>query len=283
MPRREILTYQELERICSILVEMGVEKIRVTGGEPLVRKGILYLLRRLRALPGLGELCLTTNGVMLEEMASELKGAGVDRINVSLDSLDEGVYEAITSRPYLSRVLKGIFRAMEVGFVPLKINVVVMKGENHREIPDFLELARDDAINVRFIEFMPFGARGEGFFPVNSMMEIVMDRYSLVPVGPGSGPARDYRIPGFRGWVSFISPVSHPFCYECNRLRITAGGELRPCLLSSRAVDLKGPLRRGVSREELEALIREAVRQKPQGHSLGKGHESLGAMVGIGG
>ncbi len=284
VPRSQILTYQEIEKICRVLVSLGVEKIRVTGGEPLIRRNVAHLLKRLRSIPGLKELCITTNGVLLDEMAPLLKRAGIDRINVSLDSLDDEVYARITGFPHLPRVLKGIEKALEAGFSPLKVNMVVLKGINHGEVLDFVDLALEAPINVRFIEFMPFKGSGERdlFYPMERVMEVIASKYSMVPVG-SRGPARDYLLEGGRGQVSFISPVTHPFCGSCNRLRITALGEVRPCLLSDGVVGLREALRGGATQEDLEALILKAVAMKPGGHGLTQGTRPERFMACIGG
>lgn len=285
VPRHEILTFQEIELLCRLLVDMGIEKIRVTGGEPLIRKGILSLLKKLREISGIKELCLTTNGVLLAEVAEQLKKVGVDRINVSLDSLDNKRFKEITSYPYLDKVLQGVLAAMKAGFTPLKINMVVMKGINQHEILDFVELAKEEPINVRFIEYMPFGdTRREGtFVPAKAVIETIKQRYQPEPMGETPAPARDYRIKGFKGWVSLISPVSEPFCKRCNRLRITAKGDLRLCLLQAEVVDLKTVLRRETDKTKLAMLIKKALKRKPPAHRLELYSHHLDTMANIGG
>ena len=284
LPRSEILTYGELEILCKILIEHGIEKIRITGGEPLVRKGLCTLLKKLKGIGRLKELCLTTNGVLLKEMVHELRSSGIDRINISLDSLDSRVYQSITSYPYLHKVLEGISAALEEGLAPLKINVVVMRGTNHEEIADFVEMARENPINVRFIEHMPFGTKDNAlFYPAEEILRSISRKYQIIPKIPSSPTAMDYHVEGFRGWVSIIAPISKPFCNYCNRLRITAKGELRLCLLDPKVIDLKGPLREGWSTQKLSKLIREAVAQKPERHTIKNLGEHFYTMVHIGG
>jgi cyclic pyranopterin phosphate synthase len=268
IPRSEILNYSEIEHICRLLTKMGIKKIRITGGEPLIRKDMILLIQNLRKIPELNELCLTTNGVLLSEMAESLKKAGVNRINVSLDTLNPQKYQAITSRPLLHQVLKGISAALRAGFSPLKLNVVVMKGINHLEMRDFIELAREKPLNIRFIEYMPFGtlSLAEATIPFSEMMESITALYELKPIpSPTSGtagPAKDFHIKGFKGLVSFITPVTQPFCHKCNRLRITAQGDLKPCLLSAQGMNLKEALRNGTPTESMKALILKTLATK---------------------
>ncbi len=288
----DILRYEEILRVIDVAAKMGVEKVRITGGEPLVRRGLPGFIARLKIVEGLRDISLTTNGILLERAAAELFFAGVKRINISLDSLNADMYTHITRGGDLAAVLRGIDAAHRIGFAPIKINVVVIKGINDSEVLDFAKLTLDNPYQVRFIELMPFGASGGARYLSN---EIVMERiggeYRLEPVsghGQGTeGPARVYRIAGGKGEIGFISPLSHSFCSSCNRLRLTADGHLRACLLMDEEIDLKTALRAGCSDEDIERLIREAVLKKSQRHEAarddGKLKKCAKQMVSIGG
>ncbi len=284
-PHDEILTYEELLRLVGLFVDRGVNKIRVTGGEPLLRRGLIDFLSRLReAAPGV-ELCLTTNGLLLADMAPDLRAAGISRVNVSLDSLDRRRYEAITRRDALDQVLAGIDAALATGFDPVKINMVLMAGVNDDEIADFGRLSLERPLVVRFIEFMPVGDRSDWRSDLVVSTEEVMKRLApmgrLEPIGrqPEDGPARRFRIEGAVGEVGFISAMTDHFCQTCNRLRLTAEGRLRPCLLSDTEIDLKTPLRSGASDAELAELLTQAAGLKPRRPT----HEVHRPMSSIGG
>lgn len=287
----DILSFEEILRLARLATGLGVRKIRLTGGEPLVRKGIVSLVRELKALPHSPELVMTTNALLLPAMASELKDAGLSRVNISLDSLREDRFESITRRSGLARVLEGIDAALACGLTPLKINMVPILGVNDDEIVDFARLSLERPLEIRFIEFMPVGSSlgyGAGQrLPAESIQKALEQVGELMPEqrsGP-AGPARMYRYPGAPGCVGVIPAVSDHFCGQCNRLRLTADGQLRPCLFSEGEIDVRGPMRQGASDEELEALLLEAVCSKPDRHKIGQKdfEPSRRPMHGIGG
>lgn len=272
----DILKYEEILRVVNVAVKTGIVKVRVTGGEPLVRKGVVDFLTSLKTIDGLKDISLTTNGILLENFAEGLFNAGIRRINVSLDSLNPEKYASITRGGNLKAVLRGIDKVYKTGFSPIKINVVVIKGVNEDEVLDFAKLSIEKPYQVRFIELMPVGEAGadnnDKHVSNDSVMEKIGKYHILEPVsGPGNktdGPARIYRIQGGRGEIGFISPVSHHFCESCNRLRLTADGHLRACLLSDEENDLKDPLRSGCSDPELEDLIKTIIAKKPTRYDI---------------
>jgi len=270
----EILSYEEYLELIRILVAEGITKLRITGGEPLIRKGLAGFLQRLHARFGHLDLRLTTNGVRLADMAEDLLAAGVRRVNVSLDSLDPKVYAEITGQDVLARVLEGIETALRLGFERVKLNVVAIRGMNDGEILDFARLSLDRPIEVRFIEYMPLGTVGfwsrERFMAAAEIRDLLAELGPIRPLGyeTGDGPAVRYALPGARGAIGLISPVSEHFCDRCNRLRLTADGKLRLCLLSNKELDLKTPLRAHTPPEVLTGMIREAVLEKPAHHHL---------------
>jgi cyclic pyranopterin phosphate synthase len=263
-------------RVIRAGVGLGISKVRITGGEPLVRRGIVDFIARLKSIPGLADISLTTNGVLLKQFAGNLYAAGIRRINVSLDSLNKEKYAAITRGGDLNAVLAGIHEADRVGFTPIKINTVAIKGFNDDEILSFAAHTIDKPYQIRFIELMPLGHVGgdnhSNYLSNDVVMGIIRRAYSLTAVNGQrnniDGPARLYRIAGGQGGIGFISPVSRHFCHACNRLRLTADGHLRACLLLDEEVDLKGPLRDGCSDRELEDLIKQAIAKKPRGHTM---------------
>jgi cyclic pyranopterin phosphate synthase len=270
----DILRYEEILRIVRIAAGMGISKVRITGGEPLVRRGVVEFISSLRTVRELTDVSLTTNGVLLEGCAERLFTAGIRRINISLDSLDPGKYARITRGGDIRAVLEGIRKAREVGFSPIKINIVAIKGVNDDEILDFARLSFSNPYQVRFIELMPVGNAGienNGRFLANDdVRERIGELGRLEPInGRGlknDGPARLFRLEGGTGEIGFISPVSGHFCRSCNRLRLTADGFLRTCLLTDDEVDLKGPLRAGCGDGEIEERIRKAIARKPKQH-----------------
>jgi cyclic pyranopterin phosphate synthase len=278
LEHKEILRYEELLRIVRIAVELGINKIRLTGGEPFVRKGIGEFIPMLMSIDGLDDVSLTTNGVYLKDNLDMLKAAGIERINVSIDSLKRLNFKFITRFDYFTRVWEGIEMARDMGFSPIKLNVVVMKGINDNEVLDFGRLAIERPYHIRFIECMPIGLQANSLaFTPNSEIEkaLVNEFGPLIPVSPGEndGPARRFRFEGGEGEIGFISPISHSFCQGCNRLRLTANGMLLPCLLSDREVSIKDPLRRGCLDEELIEVFLKAVDLKPQHHPLNLDHQ----------
>ena len=272
----DILRYEEILKVIRVAVKLGISKIRITGGEPLVRRGIVDFIARLKSIPGLNDISLTTNGIRLEDYAERLYQAGMTRINISLDSLNPKKYAEITRGGDLEAVLRGIDRVYRAGFSPIKINTVAIKGANDDEILDFARLTLDKPFQVRFIEMMALGRTAQNQNNLYLSNDVVMEKinrvYRLESVnGLNSkmdGPARLYRINGGTGEIGFISPVSHHFCHTCNRLRLTADGHLRACLLLDDEIDLKGSLRENCGDEALEILIKKTITGKPRGHSL---------------
>lgn len=269
----DILKYEEMLRVVRIAQKLGVVKVRVTGGEPLVRRGVTDFLAEL-GKTGLEDISLTTNGILLESFAGPIRRAGVRRINVSLDSLDPERYARITRGGRLSDVLRGLEEAERIGFSPIKINVVTVKGFNDDEALTFARLTLEKPYEIRFIELMPIGGEkgsDDKYVSNDELMERIGRMGGLHPADSGragrnlGGPARRFRLDGARGAIGFISPISHNFCHACNRLRLTADGGLRACLMVDGEIDLKGPMRSGCSDEELEQLIRRAVMNKPLG------------------
>ncbi|MBQ9515740.1 MAG: GTP 3',8-cyclase MoaA [Ruminococcus sp.] len=263
----DILSIEELTEIARAAYALGIRKIRLTGGEPLVRKGILTLCENIRALGGDIDLSLTTNGSLLRNMTSDLKASGVDRLNISLDTLNEETFNRITRGGKLSDVLDGLKAAEEAGFTHTKINTVLMGGVNDNEIIDLINLARDNPVSVRFIELMPMDVVSgwdNSRFISTDIVENLLRKPDLVSF---DGVARVYRPGGFIGTVGVISPLSHSFCNRCNRIRVTADGKLKPCLHSKDEIDL-----RGLSGDELLTAIREGVLNKPECHHLGEHH-----------
>lgn len=287
LPRSDMLTYEEIAAIARAATELGINKVRLTGGEPLVRSGLATLVSMLSQVTGIDDISLTTNGVLLKRYAAELKEAGLHRVNVSLDSLDSGRYQRITSFDRLADVLGGIEAAREAGLEPLKINVVVIRGVNDDEVLAFARMTIEEGWHVRFIEPMPFKEDGAlQFVAPGELWERLLTLGPLEPSLPskGNGPARYYRFPGAQGTVGFINALSEHFCFKCNRLRLTADGRLRPCLLSDDEIDIRGPLRQGASSEGLKRIIQQAVAQKPERHHLETGAALKGrAMHQVGG
>ncbi|MEW6214469.1 MAG: GTP 3',8-cyclase MoaA [Nitrospirota bacterium] len=271
--RKEILSYEEILRIVSIAARIGVRKIRITGGEPLTRKNVIYLIAMVKNIDGIEDLSLTTNGVLLSRYAEELADAGLDRVNISLDSFRPDRYREITRGGDIDVVLEGIAAAEKAGLKPIKINMVPIRGFNDDEINEFAKITLKAPYQVRFIEFMPFGTKGiwgpEKYISTDEIKSIVEGIGPLTPVKlRKSGPARYFRFYGAPGVVGFISPISHHFCKECNRLRLTADGKLRPCLFSETEIDLKPALRGGAPDEEIERLIKLSIEVKPEGHDI---------------
>ena len=267
----EILSYEEMLYLVRISVRSGIRKVRLTGGEPLVRRGFISFLERLSAIEDLKEITLTTNGVLLKEYAAQIKQCGICRINISLDSLRPERFLRITRRDLFQTVWEGIEEAERLDFHPVKINVVAMRGINDDEVLDFARLTLDRPLHVRFIEFMSIGEKNnwssERFISSEEILSRVRTLGDLEPIQHDSmdGPAERYRLRGARGEVGFISAVSNHFCDTCNRMRLTADGRLRGCLFSDREVDVKTPLRQGKGEEHIAELMRRAVDEKPKG------------------
>lgn len=273
LPRAQILTLEEIGEICRAFVDLGVEKIRITGGEPLVRRGALDLIRQIGAIPDLHELALTTNGSQLEQTAVELYEAGVRSINVSLDTLDAGRFRRMTRVGDLGKVLRGIDAAIDAGFERVKINVVVLKNRNQDEVADLVAFAIGKRIDISFIEEMPLGRidghdRGEEYYSSDDIRHDLEKNFQLLPsMETTGGPSRYHRVAGTDTRVGFISPHSHNFCGSCNRVRVTAEGRLLLCLGNEHSVDLKRVLRAHPGQpERLRKAIIEAMALKPERH-----------------
>lgn len=311
-PHEEILRYEEILLIVQAAVELGITKVRVTGGEPLVRAGLVGFIGSLAGIPGLEDISLTTNGILLSRFAPALREAGLRRVNVSLDTLRADKFRQITRLGKLEDVLQGIASAEEAGLHPIKINCVAVKGFNDDEIVDFCRLTLEREWHIRFIEFMPVGQAGqsgaaeediscqhhlpdggltmasgnESFLPVEEIKREAGRVGELVPCGAvgGGGPAKYYRFPGAPGTIGFISPVTDHFCFSCNRLRLTADGRLRPCLLSEAEISLREAIRGGATLEEVKGIVARAAWEKPHRHNLEKNGSTKGrTMAQIGG
>lgn len=272
LDHREILSYEELTRLTRLALEMQVSKVRLTGGEPLVRKGVVGFVRQLKEIQ-VPDIRLTTNGLLLADMAEDLYQAGATRVNVSLDTLDPQKYKAITRCGRLDKLWAGLDAAQRAGFDPIKINVVLIRGVNDEEIEAFGRLSLETPYDIRFIEYMPQTNNGWRPGLVVTEEEITSRLSALgeieqLPARVGDGPARSFRIKGARGRLGVITPVSNHFCPACNRMRITADGKLLTCLYSKKEIDLKTPLRSGVDDQELRRIIRQAIKAKEQGHTL---------------
>ena len=288
-PRNEILSLEEIREIVRVGISLGIRSVRLTGGEPLVRKGVVELVKMISRLPGPEDLSMTTNGVLLGRYAISLAQAGLRRVNISLDTLKSGRFKEITRFGTLEDVLSGLEAAVEAGLSPVKLNMVVMRGVNDDEILDLARLSLEKPLHVRFIELMPIGEyfRHDRVVPAGEIFERLKTLGSLKGVeGPsGCGPARSWRWEGARGTVGIIGAVTQAFCAQCNRLRLTANGALRPCLDDENSVDLKPALRPVVDAEKLASLFREAVRAKPERHTMAQRESGLfrSCMAGVGG
>jgi len=274
---REILSYEEIHTAAQAAAELGINKLRITGGEPLIRLGLPRLIEMLAGIEAIDDIALTTNGVLLADYAAELKQAGLKRVNVSLDTLKADRFRRITrGESELSQVLEGIEVARGVGLEPVKLNMVVMSGINDDELLDFAAKTIDEDWHVRFIELMPVVGNGDNaprFVAATEMRKRLESLGEMEPCLPaiGNGPAKYFRLAQAKGTIGFITPVSEHFCFNCNRMRLTADGKLRPCLLSDYEIDLKQPLRDGISRAGLKKLFKQAVAEKPLKHKLAEG------------
>jgi cyclic pyranopterin phosphate synthase len=274
-PHTDILRYEELALTIRAAADLGICKVRLTGGEPLVRLGLTDFVRMVASIPGIDDLSMTTNGTLLARHAQSLARAGLHRVNISLDTLRADRFARITRRNRLDDVWAGIAAAQSAGLTPIKLNMVVVRGLNHDEVVDFARRTASDAWHVRFIELMPIGANiswaGDGVVPIPEIRARI--EAALGPLEPihgpkGNGPARYYRLPGAEGTVGFIGAQSEHFCATCNRLRLTADGRLRPCLMSTHEIDLRPTLRAGADLAAVRNLLAKAIQHKPQGHRL---------------
>ncbi len=296
-PRHELLTFEEIERFVRVAARLGVNKVRISGGEPLVRSELPVLIRCLAKVPGIEDLALTTNGLLLAEQAEDLKSAGLQRLNISLDTLKEETFQQISRRTGLERVLEGIFAAKEAGFEKIRLNAIAIRGLTENEIVPLAKFARKHDLELRFIEFMPLDAdqawKPEEVLTGQSMREILSQ--AIAPLQPLSRadlsqPAVDYRFTDGRGTIGFINPISEPFCGNCNRLRLTSEGQVRNCLFSSKEWDARALLRDGDtsghdSDDRLTQLLRDSVTAKLPAHGIGEVdfHPPQRAMYQIGG
>ena len=275
LDHEHILRYEEILHLVRLSVQRGIRKVRLTGGEPLVRRGFPGFLKKLNKIDGLKEITLTTNGVLLKDLASEIRACGVHRINISLDSLKRERFFHITGRDLFDQVWEGILEAEKLGFDPIKINVVAMKGINDDEIQDFARLTLEKPYHIRFIEQMPVGANNnwspDKFLPILDIYNQIREVGTLDPIHKRNsldGPAQRYVLEGAKGEIGLIGALSNHFCAICNRLRLTADGHLRSCLFSEQEVDIKSPLREGIGDEGLLRLLEKAIREKPKSHNL---------------
>ncbi len=270
IPHEKILRIEEIVKIAEIFIDEGVKKIRITGGEPLVRKGVVTLVRELSALmAGKGEVVMTTNGTRLKQFGEKLIVAGLKRINIGINSLKKENYIKITRRDEFKNAMEGLRAAAELPFKKVKLNVVVMRGLNDEEVLEFSNLTFEKDWEIRFIEYMPFGAIDRStfqkyFISSKEILEQIQKSFELIPISGEEGVAKQFKIKGARGRIGLISPMTAHFCENCNRMRLTSNGFLRPCLFSRNMVDIKTPLRNGASYSELLELVREAVELKPE-------------------
>ena len=273
VPHEEILSYEEIIDLAGIFASLGIHKIRLTGGEPLVRKNLSFLVKKLKQVSGIHQVALTTNGIFLYDQMDELVSAGIDGINISLDTLNPQLFEKITRRNGLEDVLQGFYKALEYPQIPLKINCVPM-GIEDQNITDMAMLAKAYPVHVRFIEMMPIGLGkqfvGQSEEAVLRELKLRFGEYQNSEKVPGNGPGHYYQFEGFCGKIGFISAVSHKFCDSCNRVRLTSGGFLKPCLQYETGTDLKKLLRQNESEECIRAAIEDTIRKKPHGHQFGK-------------
>jgi cyclic pyranopterin phosphate synthase len=277
-PRNELLTFEEMERFVRVVAKMGVNKLRLTGGEPLVRADLPKLVARLAAIEGIHDIALTTNAILLEEQAQALKDAGLTRVNISLDTLSEEVFRRISRREGLDRVLAGIHAAQRVGFKRIRLNAVAIKGITEPEVAPLTSFARDHGMEMRFIEFMPLDAEEHwqhdqvlGGDEIRRLIEEAIGPLEPADRPDPSQPATDFRFTDGSGTVGFINPVTHPFCEDCNRLRLTAEGQVRNCLFSTVEWDARAILRSGGSDDDLARLVRDCVQAKKPGHGIDSG------------
>ncbi len=290
LSHNEILRYEEIIRIIKAGIRLGISKVRITGGEPLVRKGVFDFLKRLSGMDGLCDIALTTNGVLLRDNIEKIKAAGIKRINISIDTLNSKKYKQISGYDKFDQVWEGIELAHENGFDPIKLNMVALSGINDDELADFARLSLSYPFHIRFIEYMPIGKSGMNNGSLLLVPEIkkrISTIGKLIPVknSINDGPAERYKFEGAKGEIGFIGALSHHFCNRCNRLRLTASGQLRPCLLSDHCEDLKSPLRKGCSDEELAEVFLAAIQHKPSDHNLSISNQAevSGQMSSIGG
>jgi len=298
LPREEILTFEETLRLVGIAAELGVSKVRITGGEPLTRRDVIDFIRRIPEIPGITSIGLSTNGTLLareiapaKTMASALRAAGVESVNISLDTLDQAVYSQITGRDFHEQVLRGIDAAISAGFEQIKLNTVLMRGRNEDQLIPLVEFAAERDLILRFIEMMPVSTTevldDKNFMPVNEAKKMIESRYGrLIPETEfrTNGPATYYQVPERRQRIGFIGAMTNlHFCESCNKLRLTCDGKLRPCLGSYLEFDIIKPMRAGASDEELKAFFLDVVDRKPEQHDFRNNYQPNRKMIAIGG
>src|ERR1044072_5900442 len=298
LPREEILTFEETLRIVGIAAELGVSKVRITGGEPLTRRDVVGFIKRIPEIPGITIIGLSTNGTLLaheiapgQSMAHSVRGAGVESVNISLDTLDPGVYRQITGRNFHGQVLRGLDAAIAAGFKQIKLNAVLMRGRNEDQLIPLIEFAAERDLILRFIELMPVSTTAviddANFMPVNEAKRMIESRYGrLIPEAEftTNGPAMYYQIPGRRQRIGFIGAMTNlHFCETCNKLRLTCDGKLRPCLGRYLEFDILKPLRAGASDAELRHLFLDVVDRKPEQHDFRNNYQPNRRMIAIGG
>jgi GTP 3',8-cyclase len=298
LPRQEILTFEETLRLVGIAAELGVSKVRITGGEPLTRRDVIDFIRRIPEIPRITSIGLSTNGTLLareiapgKSMASALRAAGVGSVNVSLDTLDREIYSQITGRDFHEQVLRGIDAAIVAGFEQIKLNTVLMRGRNEDQLIPLIEFAAHRNLILRFIELMPVSTTkvldDKNFMPVNEAKRMIESRYGrLIPEAEfrTNGPAMYYQIPGRRQRIGFIGAMTNlHFCENCNKLRLTCDGKLRPCLGSYLEFDIMKPLRAGASDQELKQFLLDVVDRKPEQHDFRENYQPNRKMIAIGG
>ena len=278
------MSVEEIVKTVRAMVRVGIRKVRITGGEPTVRPDLIEIVQRIAALPGIEDLSMTTNGLRLSAMADDLKKAGLHRLNISLDALDPKKFEEITGGGKLETVLAGIDHALAIGLQPIKINTVLIRGINDDEIDGLIHLAKDRPIDIRFIELMPIGQYGESNRDrILTSDEVLAKHPQLKPLlrDEAGAPATYYQIEGFRGRIGFISPISHEFCDDCNRIRVTADGKIRPCLGHNGEVDIKPFF--ALNEDAFDAAIADHIFRKPRGHNFNTEFNSKRNMNRIGG
>lgn len=271
-PHSQIMRYEDILKLVKVSTDLGIKKIRITGGEPLVRKDAVKFVSMLSEVRDLEEIALTTNGLMLNEYAAALRKAGLNRVNISLDTLQNDRFKKITGSNALEEVYKGIEAALASGLDPVKINTVVMSGINDDEIEDFVELTRSKKLHVRFIEYMPFvtdNKKESSYYPLEKIKKKIKDKHEIKKINlKGSGPAEYYKISSYQGTIGFISPISHSFCRDCNRIRLTADGKLKPCLSGEKEVDLYNNKREISGEQGLKRKLFKSIMLKPESHSF---------------
>ena len=279
----DIMTLEEIYQVVEACVGLGIKKVRITGGEPLTRFGITSLVKKISKLDKIKDIAMTTNGILLKKYAKELKESGLNRVNISLDTMKPEKYKKITRFGSINDVFEGMEEAKKVGLLPLKMNIVLIGGFNDDEIGDFVELTRNEDIQVRFIELMPIGQAAdwarENFIPNTTVLERFKE-LKPAPGGDKSSPAEYYMLPRGKGKVGLINPISHQFCSNCNRLRLTADGKIKPCLHSNQEIDVLQTIRKG---QNVKGLIESAILQKPSEHHLNSGEAIDRDMIRIGG